>query len=108
MQTVMDRLLSQLGICKKAGKLVQGFDAVSDAAQNKTLHLIVTAKDFSPKSQKEIAYVAQQTHTALLAMPVGMADVERMMGRRYGVLGISDQGLAGSVAGLVCRANEEE
>ena len=88
--------------------MLQGFDAVSDAARNGILQLIITTKDLSPKSQKEIAYVAQQTEVALLAMPVGMADMERMLGKRYGILGISDQGLADSVAGLVRRANEEE
>ncbi len=53
-----DRLLSTLGLCRKAGKLLIGFDAVAEQARAGGLPLIALAGDISAKTAKEMAYLA--------------------------------------------------
>mgnify|MGYP003377541488 CR=1 FL=1 len=55
-----DSLLSSIGLARKAGKLILGFDAVSAACKNGTAALVLLSEDLSPKSRKEIVRVAEQ------------------------------------------------
>ena len=103
-----DRLLSLLGICKKAGKLTQGFDAVSESAGKGEASLILTAKDLSPKSGKEVEFTAAKTNTEVVRIPVTIDEIWRQTGKRAGVLAVLDKGLAQSVKNAVIRVNEED
>jgi ribosomal protein L7Ae-like RNA K-turn-binding protein len=108
------KLLSALGICKKAGKLAEGFDPVADMARSGKASLILTAGDLSPKSEKEVAHIAQQTRVEHRRIDITMDEIWSRLGRRAGILAIADEGLAGMVRQtLPCgepadRANEEE
>lgn len=102
-----DRLLSTLGICRKAGKLVLGFDAVSDAAREQSLALILLSSDLSPKSAKEMAFTAEKFHTPYCSAPFMMDDIRLRLGKRCGIIGVTDPGLAETLK-QSCRACEEE
>lgn len=109
-----DRLLSQLGLCRKAGRLVCGFDAVSEAIAKNTVFLVIAAQDLSPKSKKEIEYVAAKAAIEVIAAPATMDEIEWKTGKRAGVLAVADKGLAESVRKIltaqtaVNRVNEED
>ena len=103
-----DRILSTLGICRKAGKLVMGFDAVREATAAGQVYLIVLAGDLSEKSGKEISFQAAKKGTAILEVPFTMDDIKTRLGKRSGILGITDSGLAGTVQRTAQRANEED
>lgn len=92
-----EKLLSLLGICRKAGKLLHGFEAASEAVQNKTAALILTSSDLSPKSKKEIEFLSSKGNIEVVSAPVTMHDIEQKTGRRAGVLAVSDMGLAKAV-----------
>lgn len=96
-----DRLLSLLGICRKAGRLVFGFDAAVEALGQKTVFLIVTAADLSSKSKKEIEYIAAKTAAEVIAAPVTIEEIGWKTGKRAGILAVSDEGLAKSVKALI-------
>ena len=105
-----DRLLSTLGICRKAGKLVMGFDAVIEAVKLGQVSLILLSCDISPKTGKEAAFAAAKSNIEVTTAPITMEEIQFRLGRRCGVLGITDRGLANTVNRTVaaCRANEEE
>lgn len=105
---MMDRLLSLLGICRKAGKLIHGFDATAEAARNHTAQLILTSEDLSPKSKKEIEYISSKENVETVSMPVSMSEIERKTGKRAGILAVADNGLAQAVKREISRANEED
>lgn len=105
---MMDKLLSALGLCKKAGKLVEGSDAVRAAAEKNRLSLILTARDLSQGSRKKVELTAQKKNIAILTIPVDMDDLWRQLGRRAGILGIADKGLAQMAQGIMARQDEEE
>jgi ribosomal protein L7Ae-like RNA K-turn-binding protein len=101
---VKDRLLGVLGICQKAGKLIFGFDAVREAAGLGQLSLILLSGDISPKSAKEMAYTAEKQNINICVMPVMMDEIAFRLGKRSGIIGITDKGLAGAVRQAADRA----
>ncbi len=50
----MDKVLSFLGLCKKAGKLVSGTELVLDSVRNKKSQLVIIANDISGLGEKTI------------------------------------------------------
>jgi ribosomal protein L7Ae-like RNA K-turn-binding protein len=108
------KLLSALGICKKAGKLAEGFDPVAASAESGKACLILTAGDLSPKSEKEVARIALRTRVEHRRIDVTMDEIWSALGRRAGILAVADEGLAGVVRRTILsdnpadRANEEE
>ena len=55
-----DKLLSFLGICMRAKKLVIGADVCVKSAQQGNSYLILYAEDFSANSLKKVAAAARQ------------------------------------------------
>jgi ribosomal protein L7Ae-like RNA K-turn-binding protein len=108
------KLLSALGICKKAGKLAEGFDPVAELAQSGKACLILTAGDLSPKSEKEVARIARGARVEHRRIDMTMDEIWSGLGRRAGILAVADEGLAGMVRRTLPggassdRANEEE
>lgn len=96
-----NRLLSTLGICKKAGRLVMGADAVTEAAALGGIALILLCEDLSPKSAKNMAFVANKHNIAICTAPIRMDEIWHRLGKRSGIIGVADQGLAGTVSKTV-------
>lgn len=103
-----DRLLSLLGICRKAGKLIHGFDAVSEAVRGHTAVLVLTACDLSAKSKKEIEFISAKESVEVISAPVTMSEIEWKTGKRAGILAVADKGLAEAVKRELFRVNEED
>ena len=104
-----EKLLATLGLCKKAGKLVVGFDAVAQAMQAGEAKLLALARDLSPKSAKEIIRIAEKYGIEHVRLGVAMEDIKRFVGKQAGILAITDQGLSRSVASKIdARQHEEE
>ena len=97
-------LLSALGLCKKAGKLIVGFDASCEAIRRGNAVLLVLTVDLSPKSAARITALADEHKVRHFTVYAAMDDIERLLGKRAGILAVSDQGLAQVVA----RQVEEE
>ena len=87
-----DRLLPSMGLARKAGKLILGFDAVSTACKNGTAALVLLSEDLSPKSRKEIVRIAQQYEIRWFDAPFQMGDIDRLLHKRAGILAVSDEG----------------
>lgn len=98
---VEDKLLSMLGLCKKAGKLTSGFDPVAEKVAQGYVSLIVLARDLSPKSEKEIRRVADKYNVKICGAPFTMEQVMQRTGRRCGILGVCDKELAKAVGGIM-------
>ena len=61
-----DNFLSSLGICKRAGKLVFGFETIKTAMQKGQAVLVFTAVDLSAKTTKELRYLCSQMEVELI------------------------------------------
>ena len=54
METNNQKLFSALSLCKKAGRLVLGFDAVMDSVYQGKAHLVLLASDVSEGTAKRV------------------------------------------------------
>ena len=52
----MDKLLSLLGLARRAGKIEPGFDAAVSAARGHKAALLLAARDISEKTLKNLRY----------------------------------------------------
>lgn len=99
----MSSALQFLSLCRRAGALTAGFDAVKEALARGAVGLVLTASDLSPKSRKEIAYFTDKSSARLLTLPAPIDDIARVMGKRTGIIGVSDPHMADKLAELITR-----
>jgi ribosomal protein L7Ae-like RNA K-turn-binding protein len=83
--------INMLGICKKAGKLVTGFDSVV-AEIRKAVGVIITS-DLSDKTKKEVAFHCNKHNKKLIETTHTMSDVQDIIGKRTGIIAVLDKGL---------------
>lgn len=83
--------LSLLTVCRKAGRLVLGFDAVCDAAKSGKAVCLLTASDASPKTRKELLF---RCKLPCYTLDADCETLEHMLGRRTAVLAVCDAGFA--------------
>lgn len=93
--------LSTLGLCRKSGKLIHGFDPVCDELKNPKSKIsgVVIAKDVSEKTQKEMRFFCDKYETALYVCENTMDEIKNVIGKRTGVLAVLDEGLYKSLTG---------
>lgn len=53
----MNKVIQDITLCKRAGKLVIGFDVVKESLIQKTAAILIMANDISPKTQKEVRFL---------------------------------------------------
>lgn len=97
----MDKLLSMIGLCKKAGRLEQGYEVVVESVTNGDVPLVLTTEDLSPRSLRKLLQAIEPTTTTHRVIPVTMDTVAGRLGRRVGILGIADQGFADAIEKLI-------
>ena len=88
--------LGNLGLCKKAGRIITGFDAVVEEMKNpvKSTKIagIITSSDLSEKSKKEIAFYCNKHTKKCVEINHTMAEIESIIGKKTGIIAILDQG----------------
>ena len=104
----MDKLLSLLGLARRAGKVEPGFDAAVSAARSGKACLLLAAGDISEKTVKNLRYEGDRAGAATLRLSVGMEELGRACGARAGVLAVTDKGFAKAIKGLAEAATEDK
>ena len=96
-----DRLLSFLGLCKRAGYLIPGSDTVVRAMKDKKALLVLTADDFSDNSLKTIEKAAEQTATPLRKLGRSKEELSFALGKHCGVICVTDRGFADKILTMI-------
>lgn len=104
----MDKLLSLLGLARRAGKIEPGYDAAVSAARGGKAALLLAAGDISEKTVKNLRYEGDRAGVATLRVSAGMEELGRACGMRAGVLAITDKGFAKAVKGLAEGVTEDK
>lgn len=108
-ETARDEILQTLSLCRKAGKLVHGFDAVRSAIGAGKTELVLTAADISEKTGKEIRhFCGQEGGVPLRDLPVTINEIWFAVSKKAGVLAVTDRGLAQKLAGILDRIHKGE
>lgn len=102
-----DRTLQMLGICKRAGRVVAGFDAVEAAAEDHSAKLVLCSEGLSERTKRKTEAFCRRCGTPWIPCSMTLEEIEWMIGRRSGVLAITDEGLAGKMRSLIAQEEEE-
>ena len=92
-----ERLLSFLGIARRAQKLSMGADAAQEAMQKGKTKLLLLASDLSERSERSARAAAQAVSTPVLPAGVTMDEIAFSVGKRTGILAVNDSGFAGKL-----------
>ena len=90
----LQKTLSALGLCRRAGKCVFGTEGVCDALRTKKeLCLVVCPENNSENTQKQLRDKCRFYKIDLLELPVDGEDLARAVGRtgHCAALGVSDK-----------------
>ncbi len=91
-----DKFLGLLSICRKGGKLTIGFDPTVEAVQDGKSFLVLTAQDLSPKTLSELEFAITKCPKppSVQQLDLDMDDWSYVLGKRAGIVGVTDKGLA--------------
>lgn len=96
-----DKLSGFLGLAKKAGKLVFGFDMTVGTMQKGTAAAVLISSDCSERTARNIKRVANETETELLILPLTMDEIGYAVAKRVGVLSVCDSGFSKKIKELL-------
>ena len=96
----MNNKLNTIGLCRKAGKLIGGFDAVFEELEKPKSKAagILIAKDISAKTKKEVLFRAQRSNAKVAESDCTMDQLQQVLGKRIGVIAILDEGFYKSLS----------
>ncbi len=96
-----DKLLGALGLCRRAGALIAGFDAVKDAVLSGKACLVLYAQDASEGNLRRIRWMCGEVGDGceVLPLPLTKQDLAAILRKAVGVLAVTDTNLA-----MLCRA----
>lgn len=90
-------MLSTICLCRRADKLVIGFDAVVSEIESLKFGGVILAADVSAKTEKEVRFIAGRNGKEVVMASFLMDDAKSAIGKRAGVFLITDEGLFGAV-----------
>ncbi len=98
----MNNRLGTIGLCRRAGKLVMGFDAVIGEVKAKESKVsgVLVASDLSEKTKKEVRFECGKAGIPVSEIPETLDELKQITGTRTGVLAVLDDGLYGSVINI--------
>lgn len=92
-----EKLLSLLGLVRKAGMLSMGFDPVMDAVRKRKAELVLFARDLSDKTEKEALHFMKDTKVDLVKLNYTMDDLGHALPKKVGIVSVNQKGFAKKV-----------
>lgn len=89
----MTSVLSNIGLCRRAGKLVLGFDSVKESIQNDKAFAVFVTSDISPKTKKEVKFIAEKKSVKVYDLPAKISDIQSLLHKGVAVMAVDDKGL---------------
>ena len=86
-------LFQAVSLCRKAGQLTMGFDAVEEAAVKGKAWLVLTASDASPKTVQRMKHAVGDL-VDVLPMPLTQDQLSAVCHRAVAVYAVTDRNLA--------------
>lgn len=88
----MSKLLSMLGLARRAGKLQTGYDAAVVAIREGTAHGVVIAGNLSEKSEKNIRFEAGRAAVPVVKATETIEEISHAIGKKAGITALMDKG----------------
>lgn len=101
------KLIDLLTVCRKAGRMVMGFDAAKEAVLNGKAGSVLLAEDISPKTEKEIRFFAGKNSIPAAKTGCTQNDFYIGIGKKVGVIAVCDDGFSKKALAIISDAPEE-
>ncbi len=94
-----NKLTGLLGICRRAGHLIVGFDAVKDLISANKAKIVLTAADLSEKTAKELHFQLKERRIPLFTLSADKEALAAALGfqKPIGVVATDDSGFAAAI-----------
>lgn len=89
-----DRLMSLLGIARKAGRLSLGADPAAEAMSKGKTYLVFLASDLSERSKRSIQEKTDQYGVMTISLDVTKDALGAAVGKMTGIIAVNDKGFA--------------
>ncbi len=102
------KLLSLLGMCRRAGKLSCGHDAAVGSVRSKSARLCLLSSDASERLRKEIEREAgfEGRNIPVSTLASTMDEIGKATGLKSAVVTVNDEGFAKTMLGLLNTTGE--
>lgn len=99
---MLDRILSLLGIARRAGRLSLGHDASIDAIVKNRAKLCILSSDASERLRNEMSHACSYGSKSipLITLECDMAALSAAVGSKAAVLTVDDEGFAKKTSAL--------
>lgn len=103
------KVLSLLGLARRAGRLEIGFEAAAQAARQKRACLLLLSADVSAKTGKNMRYEGERAGIPTLCLRSPMDEIGRACGvKKIGAAAVTDPGFAQSLTRAAAAEEKEE
>lgn len=96
----MDKLLNFLGLCRRAGKLTTGNDAVVETVISGESEAVLIARDISPNTEKKLRKTCDSHKVKLIRINRSKDEISYAIGRFAAVMSVTDSGFARNIERL--------
>lgn len=96
-----DRLLSFLGLCKRAGCLISGAETVTKAVREGKAQLVLYASDVSDNSLKGVVKAAEECGVTAKELPRTKEELSFALGKHCGIVCTTDKGFADKILTMI-------
>lgn len=103
-----DKVLSLLGLARRAGKTAIGFDPAVESVRKEQSQLILMTSDISPKSRKELLFALREKNVRTIDTEYTADDIGNALGKKAKIVSVMDAGFASSVIKLLGSTFGEE
>ena len=97
----MNKLLGLLGIARRAGQLIWGFDEVEKQIKAKKVFLVLLCAGISTRSERNIQIIAQQNSIPCKKLPFPVEEVEKAVAKNAKIYAVIQQGFADKMIELL-------
>lgn len=89
-----NKILSLMGLCRRAGRMTIGNDSVIDSINRRTARLVIIADDVSERTKKGIVRAAAENNVKVISINENKDEISDAVGKFCAVLSIEDSGFA--------------
>lgn len=86
------KTINLLSICRRADRLIMGFDAVKDAVIEGDVSCVLVTEDISQKTLKELKFFCGNSNTDIIGIDMDSGDMFNVLGKEVVVVAVADFG----------------
>ena len=94
------KMINLLTVCRKAGKLILGFDIVKEAVLGGNAECVLVARDISPKTLKEAEFYCSKKNIQIIKLNCDMDTFTGLFNRKTAIMAVNDKGFTKRIVEL--------